>query len=369
MQNRRFLLPLLLVLFAGCGQPATEQVHIGQVVALSGPDKARGQSARQGAALAVEELNAQQSGRHFTVLHADGRGDPEVARAQADRLAAVNRVVLVLSGTETRNPDALAGQTGPHGIPLLGAAEMPPAGEYGFTAAASAAYQGQVLARFAAENLKAPNAVVLTDSTSPVSLAVGAGFIREFRKGTATAHELPFKSENDLPDLVARVKAMSPGVVLVAGSARQLLLLRARLHETDVKAPLLLGGVEGSQTTVAAERGLGAPVYLTSVCAADGLTAPGQEFARKYRERFGQEPDADAALAYDNLRLAAEAIKRTKGTYGARLRDELAKVEDFESVTGPFGFLPDRNARRAVFVIEVQDGAAKTARRFDAESR
>ena len=121
--------------------------------------------------------------------------------------------------------------------------------------------------------------------------------------------------------------------------------------------------------TIAAERGPGAPVYLTTVCAADSLTPAGQEFARKYRERFGQEPDADAMLAYDNLRLAAEAIKRSKGTYGVRLRDELAKVEDFESVTGPFGFLPDRSARRAVFVVEVQDGAAKTARRFDAEPK
>jgi branched-chain amino acid transport system substrate-binding protein len=366
---RSLLLPLLLLLSAGCAQPTTEQVLVGQVAALSGPDKARGQSARQGAALAVEELNAQQNGRRFTVLHADGRGDPDVARAQADRLAAVNRVVLVLSGTESRNPDALAGQTGPHGVPLLAAAEMPPAGEYAFTAAASASYQGQLLARFAAENLKASSAMVLTDSTSSVSLAVGSGFVREFRKGVATTQERPFKSDDDLPDLVNRVKTVSPAVVLVAGSPRYLLLLRARLHEAGVKVPLLLGGVEGSQASVAAERGPGAPVYLTTVYASDGLTPAGQEFARKYREHYGQEPDADAALAYDNLRLAAESIRRTKGTYGVRLREELTKLEDFESVTGPFAFLPDRSARRAVFVVEVQDGTAKTARKFDAEPK
>lgn len=369
MRRCRLILPLVLVLLAGCGQPATEQITIGQVGALSGSDKARGQAARQGAALAVEELNAQQAGRHFTVLHADTHGEADAARAQADRLAAVNRVVLVLSGTEARNPDALAAQTGPHGVPLLAAAELlPSAGEYAFTAAASAAYQGQVLARFAAENLKAPSVVVLTDSTSPVSQAVSAAFVREFRKGTATIEERSFKSEDDLPGLVARVKAAAPTAVLVAGSARHLLLVRSRLHEAGVTAPLLLGGVEGAQAAVA-ERGPGAVVYLTTVYAADGLTPAGQEFARKYRERYSQDPDADAVLACDNLRLAAEAMKRARGTYGVRLRDELAKVEDFESLTGPFGFTADRSARRAVFVVGVEDGKVKTARRFDAEPK
>lgn len=360
---------VLFQLLIGCSPTPPERIVLGQVSALTGPDPMRGQSARQGAAFAVEELNEQQTTQQFTVLHADGKGEPEASRAQADRLAAINRVALVMSGAETRNPGALAAQTAPHGVPLLAAAELPPATDYAFSLATSPAYQGEVLAQLALDELKAKHAVVLTDSGSSVSLPVGSAFVRQFRKGEGRVEELTFKTEAELLERIARIKDAKPDVVLLAGSPQQLLLLRTRLHEIGFNQPLLLGGFEGARSVIASERGSGSSVYLTTGYAVEGLTPVGQEFANKYRERFQQEADVDAMLAYDSVKLSASVMKPGRSVYGVRLRDELARVEEFESLTGPLSFTPAHHARRAVFVLQVTDGAVKMIRRFDPEPK
>jgi branched-chain amino acid transport system substrate-binding protein len=245
------------------------------------------------------------------------------------------------------------------------------AGENLFSLAVSPAYQGRVLAQFAATDLKVKHVAVLADSAAAVSGELSAGFVQEFRKTKdARVDELSYGKEADFPDLVKGIAKSQPAAILVAGKASDLLKIRGQLHEAKVTAPLLFGAAEGSWPKLAEDGSEGGDIYASTVFATDGLTAAGREVAGKYRKRFDQDLDVHAAQAYDSIRLLAEALRRAKTTLGTRWREELVRLDDFESLTGPLqGFDRDHNARRPVFILHREGKQVKLARKFDPEPK
>ena len=75
--------------------------------------------------------------------------------------------------------------------------------------------------------------------------------------------------------------------------------LREGLTKSEVKGPILFGGEELDWPALAAEPDAGRDVYAVTTFAIDGLAPRGQEFAKKYQERFKEPPDLYAASAYD----------------------------------------------------------------------
>jgi branched-chain amino acid transport system substrate-binding protein len=109
-------------------------------------------------------------------------------------------------------------------------------------------------------------------------------------------------------------------------------------------------------------------VYLATAYVVDNGSSRGQEFAQDYRKRFSQEPDAHAALAYDDARLLFETIKRLRAAAPVAVREELGRMETFESVTGTVAFNRDHTVRRPVFIVRVDEGGPKLVKR-DSEAR
>ena len=85
-----------------------------------------------------------------------------------------------------------------------------------------------------------------------------------------------------------------------------------------------------------------------------------QTFVRTYRERFNREPDAIAALAYDAVKVLADAITRAGSTEGPKLRDALATA-NVAGVTGQLKMNEQRNVDKPAVIQEVTyaDGQVK----------
>jgi branched-chain amino acid transport system substrate-binding protein len=84
-----------------------------------------------------------------------------------------------------------------------------------------------------------------------------------------------------------------------------------------------------------------------------------QDFVKKYQEQFGSTPDSLAALGYDAMRIAAEAMKRAPDLSGPALRDAIGQTKDFVGVTGKITLDEKRNAVKPAVVLLVQDGKFK----------
>jgi branched-chain amino acid transport system substrate-binding protein len=367
--------PVLLLVpalaLAGCTPKGTpDPIVVGHLAPLSGPDKAAGEQARQGVELAVDDANREENrvtGRPVNVVHVD-TGDPDAVAAQAIRVITVNHAVALLGGTDAARLERINHAAQSYPIPLVSPATLadPSANDYVFSTTVTPAYQGQLLARFARDVLKPAGVTALTDSRGSVTGPLITAFIKEAGKDFPV-DQWTYKAEADFPDLVARVKRAQPKAILVAGSAADLAKLRPLLHDAAPQAPLLFGAEEGSLPALAADRTTPGTAYLASAFAAEGLTAKGQEVAKQYRERFGQDLDVHAALSHDGARVLFEAMRRAKSTSSLLVRKELLAMDGFESLTGPLSFAKEHSARRPVFVLSLEEGRPQLVKRYDPE--
>lgn len=362
------LAPLLL---AGCTHsPSAEPIVVGHLAPLSGSDKVIGEHARRGILLAVEEINADGekiNGRRVEVIHVDDRGG---GGDEAVRLIAVNRAVALLGGTSAERAEQIARAAQPYNVPLVTPSPLPSplAVESAFSTGPPPAHQGKVLARFAAEELKARRVAVLLDARGGVFAGVAAAFEAEFNAGgQRQADQFRYDNDAGLADLAARAAKSKPDAVLIAASVGDFVKLREGLAKAEVKGPVLFGGEETAWPALLAESDAGREVYAVTTFAAAGLTPRGQEFAKKYRERFKEEPDLSAVNAYDGARLLFEAMRRAKSSEPERVRAALADPVTFDSLTGPLTIdKEDHGARRPVFVVQQQEGQTKLVKRYDA---
>jgi branched-chain amino acid transport system substrate-binding protein len=375
MASPRLLLAGLLLPLApaGCGpKTAAEPVWVGHLVPLTGAERAQGERAVQGVRLAVDEARAADmtvAGHRIAVRHADSHGSAETARAEAVRLLAVNRVAALLGGPDPALAEQLARTAQPYEVPVVLPCELadPPADKGVVSLGVAPSWRGRVLARYAADDLKAARAVVLTDNRDLVALRLASGFIQSWREDPKrTVDDWSYAKEAELAGLKDRVARARPDVALVAAAARDFPKVREQLHAAGVKTALLYGGEDAGADDFR-EPGEG-DVYLATVYAADGLTARGKEFAKRYEERFRLPPNLAAAQAHDAAWLLFTVMHKAQDVSSARIREKLAEGEPFESVTGPVTW-KDREPRRQLFVVRLAGRTAKVVKTVEPEGK
>ena len=156
---------------------------------------------------------------------------------------------------------------------------------------------------------------------------------------------------------VSYLRQRSPDLVFVAGtdaSGRAFLrearrqALRAAYMGGDGWTPLTL------DTAVAEGTWVGAPF------SAEDPRPEAQSFVQAYRARYSEEPDGNAALAYDATMLLASAIEQA-GTSRARVRQWLAALDGdspHAGVTGPISFQASGDVvGRGIVMTRVRGGS------------
>jgi branched-chain amino acid transport system substrate-binding protein len=380
MSVLRRILPALLFLstLLGCTRPnELEPILIGHF-APSGPDKLSSRHAKQGILLAVEQANQEEHrilNRRVEVVHVDpyGKLDPalpeadsqakinDTLQAEAVRLITVTRVSALLGGRDLNQAERLGRAARPYEVALVTPAGLPPQGlgENVFSVNAGLAFQGRVLARFAADHLKVDRVAFVADNRLPAGDALGAAFQKEFSKGNKRQIvEAAYKSDAEFPALVANVGKSQVKALLYAGTVADAANLQARLRMADLKLPLLFANGAEHLATLLSQRDIGPDVYLTTAYLPEGGSAQNQDFVRRYQEQFHEAPDLAAALAYDGIREVFEVMRRIQSVKPQNVRAEMLNGGDnpFESLTGTWTFEKSHAAHRALWVVRLDNG-------------
>jgi branched-chain amino acid transport system substrate-binding protein len=375
--NRTLLsLGIVLTLLAGgaCRSEAPAEntvdggngdIRVGLILDLSGEGAAAGQSLKNGAEMARDEINAGGGvlSRQVELVVEDGRGTPEQAGAAVAKLTGEGRVRALVGGLGSAGGSAAAkAQAGQ--VPFVVASVTDPkateAGDYVFRVAVPDSFQGEAMAKYAANNLIAGSAAILSEADS----AYGDGLARVFDEtfsglgGRVVQRQTYAGSDQDFKSQLTTISAANPDVIYVPGRDARIAAIARQAKELGIRASLL--GSDGWTSPQVLQAGGSAldGVYATGLYSADDPTPEARKFASAYRTRYGNPPDAHAALGYDAVRLLADAISRAGSDAGPKLRAALGQTANFGGVTGAITLTPERNATRPTVIFKLQDGKA-----------
>jgi branched-chain amino acid transport system substrate-binding protein len=362
----RLLLALLLAAAAGCtGGANPPPVTLGHVANLSAPE---GAHAEKGIRLALEELTAaglagELHGRALVVRHADTRGLPDAADAQAVRLAGVNRAAGLIGGA---TPDALkhlarapVPDETPHGAQVDGVSDR--INYVGFTATA----QGHALAKLAAEALGVDRVLVAVDRRRDTAPAVADAFTTAFARHKPKAPPptlVRFDKDVDWLAFAKHFDAARPQALVFVGTGDDLRAFRAK-HTGP--AMCLFAGDDGDVPAFEPDR---PPIHFATAFAPDPDAPAAQAFVKKYEAAFKEAPDVAAALGYESLLLYATALKQITPPLSVdKIRDELAGLKDVPGLLGPLTVTADHQVRRTVVTARQDAKGVNVVQRYTPE--
>ena len=370
LARRRLAAPALALLLAACGGgEGGDEVWLGLAVPLTdaqGRPDVYGVSSRDGALLAVEELDAEAGHRPIRLRVVDDRGDDSTAITVADSLVADARVVAV-AGHVYSSTTRAAGPIYARGLPAVAtsatASDLSALGPWSFRVASSDSANAVALAQ-AARGLGGTVAVLYANDD------YGRGLMRNFsasleRLGGRVVQADPYlEGMEDFRPYLERLRRRGATLVFVAGLDAGAARIVPQARALGLEARFMGGdGLEGL-----AGAGLGFDGILVGVLYHPDASDAARTFAEAYRRRYGREPDSSAALAYDAVRLLARGARA-----GAATREEMRRYLEgvgreggspaYQGVAGPVAFDAQGDPReKQVVVGEIRGGSIVLAR-------
>jgi branched-chain amino acid transport system substrate-binding protein len=353
---RTCVLPLALAAGAcATTSPAADVpvVRLGVSVPMeSAPMPGLGENVRDGARLAVEELNARgvRIGRDVVRLElvvVDDHADPDSAPAVARELAAAHVVGVVgplNSGVALKEAGTLAQA----GLPML----TPSATHPGLTRLGLSntfrlqpddAALAQRLVAWAVRERRLRHVDMVTEA-SGYGQVMSVVFRAAAQQSGVKVDEIRLDAgDTDFGVVARRIDMDHPDAVLLAGVDRTGAALLRALHARGLSYKLI--GPDGLCSQELA-RLAGSSSRGEVVCARQGQHAPEPgpalaAFDQRFTQRFGHGPDADsnyAPYAYDAVRVLVAAMVDARSSDPAVYLSHIRGTTLADSLVGPFHF-------------------------------
>lgn len=344
---------------------SSDSITIGTVTTNSGTAAAYGEAEVKGFELAVSEINAKGgiNGKKVKLESMDDKGDATEASNAYNKLAGDNNVLAVAGPTISATTAAvapLADQSKLVTIAPAATSDSIETGNYLFRTCFKDSYQGEVAARFAAENLKVKKVAVLYGTGDPYSSGVGEAFAKAAEKlGLEVVDKESSSSADDTEYSAQLQKIQASGAELLYAPyyysvAGPYIIPQARSvgFEGYVMGP---DGYDGLKLTGDKSQ-YNKTYYTTHYSADDNTNTKVQDFIKSYKSKNNAEPNTFAALGYDTIYMIKQAIEKA-GENATRedVRNAVAGMT-FDGVTGKFTMDKSGSPTKSVTVLEMKDG-------------
>ena len=338
-------------------------IVVGYYGDLTGRTSNFGQSTKNGVEMAVDEINKAGgiNGREIKVLSEDDEGRPEKAATVVTKLIDQDRVIALVGEVASGNSLAAAPKAQAAKVPMISPSSTNPAvtqvGDYIFRVCFIDPFQGEVMAKFAANTLKAKKAAIMLDFNSPYSRGLTEFFESSFTKlgGQVVTKQSYTQGDRDYKGQLTSIRSANPDVIYVPGYYGEVGVIAKQAKQLGISQPLLGGdGWDAPQLWELGGEALNGD-FISNHYSVEDPSPAIQKFVGDFKGRYNIAPDALAALGYDAMRVLADAIKRAGTTEGAKLRDAIAATKDFAGVTGVISINAERNAVKPAVVLKLQD--------------
>jgi branched-chain amino acid transport system substrate-binding protein len=315
-------------------QSVPSSIEIGINLPFTGADAADAVNIRDGALMAIDEINARGGIAGKIKIQplvkddgtvAAGQYDPAQAATNTKQYVADPNVVAVvgpqMSGSgkamspiasaanlmiitpSSTNPDitdpAFASQYRPNGKAIY------------FRTVTTDAYQGPFMANYAAEVLAVKSVYILDDTGAYGEGIANAFEQRAVEKGvTVMGHDKLDPKESDYTPVLTKINALSPDAIYYGGVGQAGVKLAIQSH--DVMPQMTKMGGDGMYgVTILNDAAVSAENWYATIAGPDTIDAPeAQEWLARYQAKYNKSPIDYAITAYDAVLVIDDTISR-----------------------------------------------------------
>jgi branched-chain amino acid transport system substrate-binding protein len=365
-----FFLALILGL-TGMGTRASASpkiAKIGFALSMTGAAAAYGETQKNGARLAIDEINARagQEGIKIVPVFEDDASQPQQGVNVFNRLLFADKVVIIIGPTlsnTARVADRIAQGAG---APVLGisntAKGITDIGDYIFRDSLTEMQVIPYTIRVVEKKFGIKKVALLYGNDD----AFTKGGYDAFKKALGDAHiqiltEQTFaKGDRDFSAQLTEIRSLKPDALVVSALVEEASGIVSQARQLGIPATVpLIGGNGFNSPSLIKNAGKASENVIVGAAWNESSSNPlNQGFVRAYTAKFGAPPDQFAAQAYAAVYIVLDALKRAGATDNRKaLREALTRVGGLDTVLGKFSFTKGRDADYTPVVQTVKGGA------------
>ena len=347
------------------GTKAAETIKMGGIGPLTGDYANYGISVKQGAELAVKEINAAGgiAGQQIELSFQDSQGDAESAvNAYGKLLDWGMKLSLgcVFSG-ETATVVAAAKDDDILLLTPSGSSDNILQGnDKAFRVCFNDSYQGTMAANYIKEHAITDKVAVLYQSDYDYSVGLYESFKAGCETNGITIAEVQTFTEGTKTDFTTQInKLVAADVKLIFipiyAEPASTFLTQAKGKFGDDVYFFGADGLDGIMEKVAQDVTIADNVLMLTPFAADSQEADVQAFVKAYQEANKSTPDQFAADGYDAVYILKAAAEKAGSTSGAAMAKAMTELE-IDGVTGNMKWTADGNTQKNAMAIIYKNG-------------
>lgn len=226
-------------------------------------------------------------------------------------------------------------------------------------------FQGPVLANFIKEEFGYTKAAVLYDVASDYPKGLAEFFKEAWEKNNGPGSVVAFESfttkDADFSSQLTKIIKSGAEVLFTPQYYNEVALIVQQAHELGWNKPIVGSDSWGSAETVELCGKDCYGLFFSTHYAAAGAKGATKAFIDRYNKKHGYVPDDVAALTWDALGLVQTAIQSCGKLTGKIekdrqcVRDAMAKVKEFDGITGKMTFTEDGDPIKCAVVVKISD--------------
>lgn len=378
MKKAGIIVALILtvgLLLWGCQKTDTSTIRVGMIAELTGAIPAVGASSKNAAEMAVKEINdaggIDVGGKKYKIelFIEDSASKPEQAASAAQKLITQQNVIAIVGPNSSSNAIPASEIAESAKVVLITPWSTNPKTtldaktgapkKFIFRAAFIDPFQGRVVAKFAKETMKAKKVAVLYDVASDYNKGIAEIFKKTFEEmgGQVVAFESYTTNDKDFSAQLTKIKNAGPDVIYLPNYYNEVPLQVQQAHRLGIKVPFLGSDSWGSQdlTKLCGQDCEG--YYFSTHYSAESAAPVTKKFIQAYTAAHGKAPDDVAALTYDSVGLLKQAIASAGKLDRQAVRDAMAKIPNYDGVTGKMQFREGSgDPVKSAVIVQIKDG-------------
>ncbi|MEO5358232.1 MAG: ABC transporter substrate-binding protein [Nitrospirae bacterium YQR-1] len=377
-----FITLSLAVILTGCSNKESsvktenDVIKIGVIAELTGEIPAVGASCKNASEMAVKAVNdsggIDVGGRKMKIKLQieDNAGRAEQAASAAQKLITQEKVVAIIGPNSSAGAIPASEITETSKIPMITPWSTNPKTtldtrlgkpkRYAFRACYMDSFQGQVLAHFAQNNIKAKKAAILFDSSSEVLKGQAEVFKSTFEKngGSISAYESYTQGDRNFSAQLTNIKNSAPDIVFLPSYYSDVPLQVQQAHRLGMTTPFLGSDAWASSDLLKLCGKDCEGFFFSSHYSASSKSPDTEKFVKAYETIYKNTPDDVAALTYDSLGILFQAVKTAGKAEPEAIRNAISQIRDYHGVTGNISFTQDSgDPVKGVVILEIKNGA------------